>query len=617
MLIKKLVTQKWTKIILLLTLAIIIAVSSSTTTYLFMHKDQQVKPPQLTTFSKAVDALKQEAHKAILVSQYSATDNAIDNVGDNLIKILTSKDANLLTNNTFNTNAFTVTISAYPLNGGKSIRRIEYVLKNNDNSNPIEESRFILQYIGATTFFSDIEYLDPNQKEFNVYENTDGCFAFALFSEPDYATYNTRHEHTNYYTDIYIPKDNKFSVEQHIDIPLDVNADDNLKLLEQDNFFKGVIYNYNNEQPDGKPECFFNSAKLSFEMPKGNLQSNTVSYNLPGLLLGLSDSQGNLRTLFIHQVDNKIICTDYTGQIIFPRNNKIFALKDYNLNKEMKDDAGGSNEEYLAGSLDFQKILCAPLGVNQNSDFDKILSPLPEYTFYSLTDIPLYVGSDYVCYIQKKYYSGGGTHYWGATDIRLDKLDNLSNFTAKYAYDENMDFTLSPNFKETTLFDLIYGSKAKVLYQSNILTYGGTLAPYMDFKQLSIKRNLGKWSLMLPIMDDYYHPGNGSSDKSIDDFAVFSNNVPAFLASNNVSMTLDGAWSNWSAKDLIKFPNCNAFLAQFDYYIGIGLQGNDFSGQGSYDLTIPINLDEYIVSINFSDANTIKSWTNELNQIQS
>ena len=117
---------------------------------------------------------------------------------------------------------------------------------------------------------------------------------------------------------------------------------------------------------------------------------------------------------------------------------------------------------------------------------------------------------------------------------------------------------------------------------------------------------------MLPVMQDYYHPGNGSSSNRVQEFAAFSNDVPAYLASNDEAMEVPGAWSYWEARDLVQFPESTAFLAQYDYRIGIGNQekGN-FFGE-SLDLQIPIVFDEYIVSINFADAVVQEAWLDEL-----
>jgi hypothetical protein len=605
MFFKNLFANRWTKIIIAVALCILIAAISSVATYFFILRNDKAEP---AIFSEMVESLKQQAHNAMTL----VSEEAIIAVGEKLKEILASEYAPLLTNDTFNSGAFLVEILDYPLQDGSTVRRIKYIMKSNEDSERYEESRFFLQYIGETEFFNNIEYSPSNEEDFQVFENKDGVFAFSLISKPNYTGSDSNKELIKYSSDIYVLHENEFSVEKYVAIPLQTFAGNKLRLLQQGGTIKGVI----SDNRDLYAECFFVSDKLSFEIPKGDFESEPVDYDVPALLLGLSDSKGNLRTLYIHQEDRKIYSDEYSGQIIFPRQNKLFSLKNYVLDEEIIDEESGFEiSNYRSGKLDFQKLLCSPLGTDLTADFDKIFNPKTKWGYYGVTDIPLYVGADYICYIQNEYYSGGGTYSRSADNIRFDKLDNLSKFTADYGDDGMDEFTLISNFKETTLADLIYGVKVKELYQSDIRTYGGNLNPYVDLKQLSIKRNLGKWSLMLPVMDEYYHPGNGSNGNTITTFVAYSNSVPTFLATNSEAMETIGVWSYWNAKDRIKFPESKAFLAQYDYDIGIGNReaGNNFIE--STDIKIPILIDEYIVSINFTNNDTKKAWEDELKRL--
>ncbi|MCL2884344.1 MAG: hypothetical protein FWF49_02510, partial [Oscillospiraceae bacterium] len=266
---------------------------------------------------------------------------------------------------------------------------------------------------------------------------------------------------------------------------------------------------------------------------------------------------------------------------------------------------------------DFRKILCAPLGVDQTADFEKMFSPKPADGDYEVTDIPLYVGPDYVSYVENRFASAGGSGSWDTSAVRFDKLDNLSAFTAVYGDTNSLDveISLTPHFQETTLADALYGTQANALYQADVHTYRETTVnTYTDFRQLAIKRNLGKWSLMLPMLQDNY-ARNGSYSNWINDFAVYSNDVPTALASDSSNVTVGGSNGDDFAKDLLDFPGSVAGLSQDDYFIYMTHQGNDFDSD--LDLSIPVNLDENIVSINFAGAATQAAWTNELSQIGS
>ena len=100
---------------------------------------------------------------------------------------------------------------------------------------------------------------------------------------------------------------------------------------------------------------------------------------------------------------------------------------------------------------------------------------------------------------------------------------------------------------------------------------------------------------------------NGSYGRWFKSFAVYSNDVPSFLVSNENTIELD-SWTNWDAKDIFRFPGSDTILIQYDYYIGIYCCGEHI-------ISIPVNLDEYIVSINFADNTTQKVWLDELHNI--
>jgi len=600
--------SKWLKSAVILLLVLLIAGISSASTYLFLHENNEAEEGEPSAFSEMVAGLKLQAHDVIFAPPSPERNEAINDIGKKLKEILTSEYAELVTNDTFHSDEFTVTISAYPLQNDRVIRRIEFSIKNDENDIPHEERRFFLQHIGDTTYFTDIDYAF-SEKDFQVFETKEGIFAFLLScNEYDYTTYSSPQTlKPNYSATVYLPRENAFSVEKNIEIPLTIDTGSYIKLIQQNETIKSIVCSdSNDERPEGEPECIFNSSALSFESPDGNVISEPIDFDFPGLLLGLSDPKGNLRTLFIRKEKNKIRCNEYLGEIIFPRQKTLFSLKSYLLNEFMEEKTDGG-EMHQTGALDIKKLLCAPLGTDQTADFKKIFYPKPEYGYYDFTDIPLYVGAEYVCYLQERSHSGGGTYHSGTSDIRFDKLDNLSKFTSKYEYDYDI---LTPNFKERTLADLIYGSKARDLYQSDFRTYGGWTNPYIDFRQLSIKRNLGKWSLMLPVMEDYHHPGNGSHGNWADKFAVYHNDVPDFLIADNDVMESNRSGGDWDANDLFRFPGTEIALYQYDYFIGIGSPEND----GSF-LKIPAKIDEYIVAIHFADDTDQKVWMDELNKL--
>jgi hypothetical protein len=641
-----LLKPKWTKVVLAVVLAIVVAVVSSVGTYFYMIREQQNVPAKKeketgeqtensfasvenglkqqdndlafapeteeqteNSFASMVNDIKKLAHDAVFISGYHERASIVDAVVESLKKMLISEYASMIHNGTFNDDELTVNIANYPLRDGRSLKNIQFIMKNNEGDDPYDESHFFLQYCGKEPFFSDMEYYDPRDQSFQVFENKDGCFAFSISSGYEDKVFSSDMEFSNYTAKVFILGDTEFSVE-FVRIPLKVAHGYNFRLVQQKEIIKGIVCGNDIEQFEGLSECLFNSSNLSFEIPKIAIRSDPIDYGFPGLLLGLSDSQGNIRTLFIRKEDDRICADEYRGQIIFPQKGKLFSLKHYiqqDESYETYEDETGDELIYRIGTIGIKKLLCVPLGddvafeLDATNDSDELT-----WSFCESTAIPLYVGEEYVCYIQNSLFSGGGSFHAAPSEIRFDKLEDLPKFSFGYR--------MVPSFQETTLTELVYGEKAEDYYQANARTYGGRTNPYVDFKQLSIKRNLGKWSLMLPVIYEDYHPGNGSYSNWVHEFASFSNDIPSFLASNTEAMELLDGWEYWDAKDLIRFPESRAVLAQYNYYIGIGNQ-EDNHFQESLDLKIQIALDEYIVSINFANAATQNVWKNELSKI--
>lgn len=548
-------------------------------------------------FMETVEALKLQAKAINAISSGVEQSDAIRDLEEMLKSIFSSEYVDQLTNDTFTSDDFGLAFTDYPLQNGM-IRSIQYILKDNKDGIIRSEKRFFLQYIGETTFFSDVQSIytdyDLNDDQFQVFEQGDSCFAFFVSSGFEYNTFSSSKMIKDYYVTIYTLGEQEFIVKQNVDIPLKIALGGNFELVQEEDMIKGII----TDNLSGL-ECIFNSLELTFELPDTSLESKSVDYEIPGLLLGLSNPNGDIRTLFIRKEGDKIRTDSYNGQIIIAKQNKLFTIKPY----VFYEDFYESGSAYRTGNVDIKKLLFMPLGADISKDYSINSEYNEGWEFYQIKDIPLFIGEDYICYIQYSYYSGGGSYKESVSNIRFDKLNNLADF--------KFDGWITPNFDETNLADLIYGEKAEELYKKNVSTYGGTLQPYVDFSELAIKRNLGKWSIMLPIIEEYYHPGNGSYSKNITDFAAYDNDVPNLLAANGEMIEL-GGWDNWEAKDLFRLPGSQVDLVQNDYSIGIRCSEESLS---DFDLSIPVNLDEYIVSICFADNHKQSDWIRELSNI--
>ncbi|MCL2695365.1 MAG: hypothetical protein FWE69_03455 [Clostridiales bacterium] len=574
-----------------------------------------MEPQEPQEFTEMVAALNQQARDANAIEDFFERQDAIDGVGESIQALLTSEYAALLTNDTFDGEALTVEISAYPLQNGGAIQRIRYEL----NSKSGYSDRAFLQYVGDTIFFSDIEYVWRDEGELQVFETKDGVFVFQL-SHSDYSyTAFSRNREIKWppRADVYAPGADGFSVGKNIEIPLTVDECDSVHLEQWGDTVRAMVYQYGDYRITEASKCLFDSETLSFVIPNERQTSEPVAYDLPGLLLGLSDSRGNLRTLFIRKEGGRILCDTYEEQIIFPRQDGLYALKNYKLYESWSEHI----EEYnwREGILDFNKLLCGPLGEDQSAVMETIFSPKPEEDCYSVTDIPLYVGPEYVCYMQTREFSGYDASWSvGGDDIRFDRLDDLADFTFRPENSCHNAEILTPNFGQTTLAELVYGPKAKAFFPSDARSAGGEWEypnPFTEMRQLALKRNCGKWSLALPVMKEYAYPWIDVYGSRIESFVVYSNTVPAFLLPDGGAgerETEDRGF--WEERDLVSFPNSSVLLVMDDYYIAIGNR-DEGPYYGSVALYIPVQIDEYIVSIHFADTDELAAWMDELSKI--
>lgn len=542
-----------------------------------------------SAFTLAVNALQEQARVANQMDRDDEWINAIEEIGKGIQQLLLSEDGSLLTNDTFGSDGFSVTLQEYPLTNSK-VRIICYTLGANVSDHGTTQRHAFLEYTGEQTYFSEILYLENretlSEEEFQVFDIKGQGYVFWNRYNFGYTTFDSPARLKDYVISLFIPGDDEFEMIYNVDIPVKAMDGWDLQLIQQDDTVKVV---YGDEMIT--PECIFNSEERIFELAEVHMQGESVDYEMPGLLLGLSDTDGNLRTLFIRKEDDTLHADEYRGEIIISQDKELFSVKQYQRYEDFYEDEFDNNEAFLTGNIDVQKLIYGPFGMDPAGEFDGV-TEADTWSYNRIHDIPLYIGDTYICYIQSTYESGGGTYQASASDIYFEKLEQLSEGSPEPGV------PLMP--ERSALADLVYGSRADVLYKNLPLVQELRLYPYVDIRQLALKRSVGAWMLMLPVMNDYMHPGNGSNSRSITSFAAYDNNVPADLNSEDSSSEMDSGgfgWDAWRAKDYFRLPQTAVNVIQYENYIGIRQSA---SGE-EFDLTIPVNVDEYIVSIHFID----------------
>ncbi|MCL2049401.1 MAG: hypothetical protein FWG87_11825 [Defluviitaleaceae bacterium] len=496
--------------------------------------------------------------------------------------------------------------------------------------------------------------IDPKpNEEVYIFENEDGTFVFYVSPNYERANPHTNWRVRDYSYHLLMPPEDDFQTGLYGKIiPMLVEQSNELILVQEDGVIKGVLQN----DPD-TTICIFNTADLAFERPRQAVESEPTDHEIPALLLGLCDSEGNMRTLFIRKEGDVVLAGQIDDKIVFPYKNELHSVGYYiaaqqqhhsDVLPRLADDGSylewsDDEESYLAWSTAewsyslwsntaIKKLWLSPLKpftannedtLEHNEDEFDIIESYEEFTakmdsilkepegtfgFYELSERPLFIGEDYISYVRYQFETWGGSWHTSNTDTHFAPLERINDFTA---YDETPSI-FSEQWQprtEPTLAEFIFGDIAKALYRERQLPYGAAPNPLVDFRDLVIARNINKWSIMLPIFGESSHPGNGSYSRGIRSFAVFDDNVPDDIVKESTA-TVFGDWRHWwGAKAIVKFPDSELVLAQYDYHIEITPDTYSFDPA---ILKIPTAIDEYIVSINFATEDEQEIWTDIL-----
>jgi len=439
------------------------------------------------------------------------------------------------------------------------------------------------------------------EPEYQVRQTKDGIFAF-LFRQPEnaYETVNGYATGTAAVTRFY---ENAFSyAESEVPLPLLLESEEHLvaKKSEEnaDELNVGkAYYSLPKEESIFSLKGFLNGGEGMFLEPQLPKEA-ACEYDFPALLLGLSNANGDLRTIYFSKASGKLGYQIYDDRVIFPRSGKLYAVKPYVISRR-------TGEDNTVGKEDYRKLLCAPLGVDRSKTMEKIFVQVNGDMNYDLRERPLYVGDSYICYTQTLGGGSGGSYGWSSETVRFDKLDDLSRFTAVYPKNPaQTEMMLRPNFQSQTLAAYVYGARANTMYQNDTRSHYDDAAPFINLRELAIARSKGKWSLMVPLFHESLHPGNGSSHKYMSELAVWRSDIPSALASGSCNSDAEKFGDRWAyigAKDIISVPGGKLNILQQDTYLGV-FSPDESENNEQNGLQVRIAPGEYIVSIHFASS---------------
>ena len=510
---------------------------------------------------------------------------SVDSIGMKLQKFLQTAGADDFTEETFDTPYLSVkVIDAVQVKSGE-VQRILCELYGNSKGS---YKMTFLRYIGTdgSFAFSEAYKLSWNYNEslYFAAEITDGIFIFDVrlgASDKDYFKVNSG---------VYSVKNNKIEKIGDSSIPLMV-AREGCKYEISENqgtiSFQVIGDDYYDYGGDGDwqtvvAESIFDTTSLKFLSQTFKEVSHEIEENPNienGLLLGLSDKEGNLRTLWIRPDDGKIVCSNINDEIIFLRNNKLYSLKNHKFDRG-EEVIVSDNYSYF---FYYNKLLCAPLGQDMTGVFNEFVNnAISNECTNKSYQIPLYIGDEYIYYVDNT--KNIRPSFESSFDsLCFDKIDNLNKMQ---------------NSEKVSLMNMVY-SKDEISWLKNEFDF--------DFNQLGIKRNEGKWYLTTPVMK-YREERQSLNMLWVEDYIHISPNVPADL----IKDSYDGFnelidYRLGHSRDYFGYPDKFNNVHLYDYSLCI------FDNAAmECKLAAPIKPDEHIVSINFASGKTISEWETAL-----
>lgn len=564
-----------------------VAILSSFSTYYLMSKNEK-KTTSIPVIDTSVDDKK--FITSLMPETKTFEDKSI------AIKEKLSKQVSYTKGiNTFEMNDIRVTTQDFLLPNKDFIRLISYL----DNSDNYSIQYYFLQYVGDTTYFNNAVAVNAkNYIYLHVFELDDTVYAFLQASDYTNTEWLTDVEYRQYFVSLFTLGNNAFIETKDI-FPYKVPAHDVLQFSLEDNKITAGLTQTKNES-----KFVFDPQTLTFTPMLGIQEQKPIQYDLPGVLVGLSNSQGQLRTLYLYKKDDKIQVEEILDKIIFERNHTLHTLQYYNYldEKYLKDFP-----DRLESKTDISKLYSRAIDdstpyhleiINQDTIINR------SFPIRSSKELPLFIGEDYISYIRTEVGRSGGTLNGGKQLVHFNTLEQL----------EQVNFTnghMTPLFDEKSLVDILFKDQASTLYQDNLTRQGERSGLFLDFDQLVIKRNVGIWSIMAPIYKQTVHPGNGSNSIGFERFATFSNTIPESIVSSSTNYNIQQEWRYWDARDIFQIPTSPALFIQHDTFIGVNVPNEEMAWEHNdiFDLKVACGVDEFIVSIDYLNEQSKDDWS--------
>ena len=221
-----------------------------------------------------------------------------------------------------------------------------------------------------------------------------------------------------------------------------------------------------------------------------------------GLLIGLTDRQSSMRTLFLYSEDGVLYCRMMNDEILFQRGGAPYSLAQYDVEQEFPD------KYFLerSYSYSYRKLFALPYGVDGHT-LTRTLELDDFFGYWDVEEWPLYVGENVLQLQHNNYYSGGGTY--------ASYIQRVYTLTYEQLFSPNSDDVIGKGGNGFSYYE----NPIDLSLMSGIEAgYVGFPEDVLDLNEPLLRHSRGQWRMALPLKTTYYHPGNGRHGVRITDF---------------------------------------------------------------------------------------------------
>jgi len=296
--------------------------------------------------------------------------------------------------------------------------------------------------------------------------------------------------------------------------------------------------------------CTKNSEEVN---KKVNNSKGANTFNKAGVLIGLStattkdDNEEGIggkaahtyTSYWIYSEDGKIATKKKKDALVTPVGDNFYELYNDSIELKEKNENIDSEDFYLKYSYyyNFKAINSNILGQERKGIFteksfqeeyleDNGLNP---FNFH--VEWPIYVGNKYVSIMTDDYITGGGTFRSGFNAMQFYNIESLGDSSKRQ--EKTKLFDMLSKAQQNELIKIAEDFKSKNSNNNDEEFDFIKKKRVMDLDNLVLKRKRGRWTISIPVFNEFTHEGNGSWFYTVEDYVDYEGDVPEALVSHD------------------------------------------------------------------------------------